>query len=626
MAKNKQKLVDKLANLPDVPGVYLFKSHTGGLLYVGKAKALADRVRSYFRRGNALTPRIVRMVEHVADLEVIVTGSELEALILESNLVKKHRPRYNVVLRDDKQYPYLRLAVEENFPRLEIVRRVQRDGALYFGPYVPTNALRETVQFLRRIFPLPNCNIVIDGTAERACIELEIGRCLAPCTGQQSQPDYKEMMRQVRLFLEGKDTDLIKQLRARMEAEAERLNFEEAARLRDRLAKIERVLERQRITRTESVDLDVIGLARAGDVADVQVLFIRGGLTTGRKDFLLTGVAEVEADEILRDFLRDFYNKEGLIPPEVAVSEEPYEAELLEHWLSERRGAGVHLISPARGKNREALRLAQDNARLALDEHLRLRAQGTAAAQELQRLLGLARAPRRIEAFDISNIQGDQATGSMVVWEEDRAKKADYRHFRIRTVEGPDDFASMREVVRRRYGGILKDKLPRPDLIVIDGGRGQLSAALDALRELTMNEIDVIGLAKERRGGAPAKRVGAVAGEGPRSSSEKFERVFLRGRPDPVPLDPVSPATHLLQRIRDEAHRFAITYHRKLRGKAMVLNELNDVPGIGPGRKRALLRAFRSMDRIRRASVEELAAVPGIPKSLAEIIASRFKS
>ena len=599
-------LQQKLDHLPSQPGVYLMKGRGGAILYIGKAKALSDRVRSYFQEGAQLSPRIQHMVSQVRDLECLVTASELEALILENNLIKKHRPRYNVVLRDDKNYPYLRLPLQDDYPRLEIVRRVKPDGALYYGPYVPTHALRDTLRLLRRLFPLPNCNIVIDGTAERACIEFEIKRCLAPCTGHQSREDYREMMGQVRLFLEGKDNELLKMLRGRMEVEAARLNFEEAARLRDQVAHIERTLERQRITTTDFADLDVIATARGGDALDFQVLFIRGGMMVGRKDFFMSGVSDASEEDLYSAFIQQFYDKEGLVPPVVVSAVSPAGAGLLERWLSDKRGATVHLTVPQRGKAGQLVALAQENARVSLEDHFRVRRAGAAASQELQRILGLQRLPRRIEAFDISNIMGDQAVGSRVVWEDNRPKKSAYRKFKIRTIQGANDFGMMKEVLIRWYSWALTREEPLPDLMVIDGGKGQLSAALEAMRIVGITDRDVIGLAKEK--------------------GDKFERVYLPEASEPIVLEPASPATHLLQRIRDEAHRFAITYHRKLRGRELILSVLDDVEGIGEARKKALLKKFGSLDAIRRASVEDLLTVSGMTRKRAEAVLQRLNA
>jgi excinuclease ABC subunit C len=595
-------LREKIKSLPSTPGVYLMKSARGQVLYIGKAKVLADRVRSYFQRSSVLGPRIQAMIQHAADLEVFVTRSELEALILENNLVKKYRPRYNVVLRDDKNYPFLRLPIKDDYPRLEIVRRVKPDGALYYGPYVPTHALRETLRLLRKIFPLPNCHIVIDGTAERACIEFEIKRCLAPCTGHQSKEEYQAMMRQVRLFLEGKDTELLKSLRAQMEIESARLNFEEAARLRDQIANIERVLEKQRITTTELVDQDVIAFFREGAAVDLQILFIRGGMLVGRKDFFWADIGEASEEELVVSFIQQFYDREVLVPKEILLSLRLQEAEqeVLESWLTGRKGEKVHLQTPMRGKDSHLIELARENARLGLSEHLQEQKAKLTEAVLLQELLGLKKVPNRIECFDISNIGGDQAVGSMVVWERKRPKKADYRHFKIRTVQGPNDFAMLQEVVSRHYTRVKAEGRFLPDLIVIDGGKGQLRAVQEVLQGLGLSEIDLIGLAKAR--------------------GEKEERVFLPGYSESIPLPPASPAMHLLQRIRDESHRFAITHHRKLRGKEMVTSVLDEVPGIGAARKRALLIRFGGLDGIKAASLDELCAVPRMNKKLAEAL------
>ncbi|HXC62078.1 MAG TPA: excinuclease ABC subunit UvrC, partial [Nitrospiria bacterium] len=448
----------------------------------------------------------------------------------------------------------------------------------------------------------PNCHIVIDGTAERACIEYEIKRCLAPCTGQQSKEDYQAMMRQVRLFLEGKDTELLKGLKAQMEIESARLNFEEAARLRDQIANIQRVLEKQRITTTELVDQDVIALAREGAAVDLQIFFIRGGMLVGRKDFFWADIGETSEEDLLVSFIQQFYDQEVLVPKEILLPLKLQETELevLGSWLTERKGETVYLRTPIRGKDSHLIGLAQENARLKLSEHLQEQNAKTTEAILLRQLLGLKKVPQRIECFDISNIGGEQAVGSMVVWEGKRAKKSDYRHFKIRTVQGANDFAMLQEVVSRHYTRVKSEGRLLPDLIVIDGGKGQLSAVQEVLQGLGLSEIDLIGLAKAR--------------------GEKEERVFLPGHSESIPLPPTSPATHLLQRIRDESHRFAITYHRKLRGKDMITSVLDEVSGIGEARKRALLIRFGGLDGIKAASLEELSAVPRMNKKLVETL------
>ncbi|HEU4683850.1 MAG TPA: excinuclease ABC subunit UvrC [Nitrospira sp.] len=599
------RLQSKLAHLPANPGVYLFKDAQGEILYIGKAAVLADRVRSYFQKGGDHGAKTALLVSQVADLETMVTRSELEALILESNLVKRHRPRFNVVLRDDKQYPYLRLPVKEDFPRLSIVRRVQKDGALYYGPYTPAGALRETLKVIKRVFPLATCSIEIDGQADRACIEFEIKRCMAPCTGNQSKEEYHQIVKQVRHFLEGRDRELLDDLRSQMESASEREEFEEAARLRDRMFKIERTLERQRITQTASVDQDVIGIARQGAAVDLQLLFVRGGLLIGRKDFFWPQSADTPDEELVGAAIEQFYNKDGQPPKELLLPVAIPDIELIGRWLSEKRGDPVRVLAPERGMKHQLVLLAEENAAAAVADHLRDEEVDRQAGEELKRLLRLDRAPRRIEGFDISNTMGNQSVASMVVWEDGHMKKADYRRFRIATVTGANDFASMREVVGRRYGRAhaenaqAAEHLPCPDVILIDGGIGQLAAAMEGLKEAGRPDLPVIGLAKAR--------------------GDKEERIFLAGRKNPIVLRPQSPATHLLQRIRDEAHRFAVAYHRTLRGKQLVSSTLDQVIGIGEIRRGRLLKEFGSLEGVAAASDEALLKSGLDAKTVAEV-------
>jgi excinuclease ABC subunit C len=492
------------------------------------------------------------------------------------------------------------LPIKEAFPRFTIVRKVQNDGALYYGPYVPAGALRETLRVIRKVFPLATCEIEIDGKAERPCIEYEIKRCMAPCVGYQTSKEYHEIVTQARMFLEGRDTELLDGYRAQMESAAEREDFEEAARIRDRIFKIERTLERQRVAQAELVDQDVVGLARDGAAADIQMLFVRGGLLVGRKDFHWGQVQDTPDEELARSVIEQFYNKEVLPPKQVLLPFALPEADLISRWLSERKGEKVQVLAPERGTKHHLVQLAEENAAAALKDHLRDEATERAAVEELQKLLHLKQAPTRIEGFDISNIQGNQGVASMVVWEAGGAKKSEYRKFRIKTVEGADDFASMREVVLRHYSGVKEDQRPLPDLILIDGGIGQLGAAMDALRELGLSRLDIIALAKAK--------------------GEKEERVFLPGRKNPVILRPSSPATHLLQRIRDESHRFAITYHRKLRSRALLASKLDDIAGVGPAKRRDLLRYFGSVEALAAASEADLQRVGGVgPRTAKEI-------
>ena len=547
-------LTPKIRSLPKQPGVYLFKNKKGEILYIGKATILADRVRSYFQKGADLSPKIRTLVSLIDDLETIVTKSELESLLLESNMIKRHRPRFNVVLRDDKQYPYLRFPIKEDFPRLSIVRKVKKDKALYFGPYVPTGAMRQTINIIRKVFPLATCKIDIDGTAERACIEFEIKRCMAPCTGNQTKEEYHQIVKQVRWFLEGRDTELIETLRKAMHAAADREDFEEAAHLRDRIGQIEKTLEKQRITQIGAVDQDAIGIARSEGAADLQLLFVRGGLLIGRKDFFWSDVREIPDHELIRSTIEQFYNKDMLPPKELLVPTTFPDMNLVKTWLTEKKGEIVRILNPERGGKHHLIQLAKENAAVALENHLKGQTQNREALAQLQQILNLRNPPTRIEGFDISNTMGTNSVASMVVWENGRMKKSDYRRFKIQSVEGANDFASMEEVVRRRYGGTLAVEehkaLPLPDVILIDGGLGQLSAALDALKKLHISSVSVFGLAKAR--------------------GEKEERIFFPGQKNPLILPTPSPATRLLQHIRDEAHRFAIRYHRKLRGQSLI--------------------------------------------------------
>lgn len=554
MIQPSDQLQSSLDHLPDQPGVYLMKGKDGEILYVGKARVLADRVRSYFQKGSDPSPKTRVLMTLVHDVETIVTTSELEALLLESNLVKRHRPRFNVVLRDDKHYPYLRLPVKDNFPRLSIVRRVTNDGALYFGPYVPAGALRDTLKVIKKVFPLATCTIDIDGTADRACLEFEIKRCMAPCTGNQSQADYHRIVKQVRCFLEGRDKELLEGLRKDMEAAADRQAFEEAARLRDRMMNVSKTLEKQRVAQIGPVDQDVVGLARMGTAADLQLLFVRGGLLIARKDFFWADAKEASDEELIRSAIEQFYHKETMPPKELLVPRPLSDRELIQRWLSRKKGRAVRVLTPERGVKARLLRLAQDNAAAAMEDHVCKTAAEQKETEALQRLLGLVTVPSRVEGFDISNTMGTHSVASMVVWEDGRMKKVDYRRFRIKTVEGANDFASMYEVVQRRYGGTLGSRsetpLPLPDLILIDGGMGQLGAALDALRDLGLRRLSVVGLAKAK--------------------GDKEERLYAPGSREPIILSPTSPASRFVRRIRDEAHRFALTYHRKLRGQAFV--------------------------------------------------------
>jgi excinuclease ABC subunit C len=602
-------LEEKLSHLPDEPGVYLMQDARGHIIYIGKALSLRSRVRSYFQKG-AKDDKTEALVRQISDLETIVTHTELEALILEATLIKKHHPRFNIILRDDKNYPYLRLDIKSDYPRLEVVRRLKKDGAIYYGPYVPAGGMWEILSLIRRTFPLATCRKEFrEDRPERPCVQFQIGRCAAPCSGEVDRAAYREMVQQVRLFIEGKDRELVDVLKKRMDEASERMEYERAAELRDRIGRIEGAFEKQKVISPGFENQDAIGMASEGGHADIQVLFIRNGMLIGRKDFHLAEVRGAAEAEVLSDFLRQFYVKEMVLPAEVLLPLDVQDREVLERWLTEKREGKVEVLVPQRGRKRELVQMASDNASQSLREQLLSRKSKERVLLNLKNELGLRNLPRRIEAFDISQIQGTESVASMVVFENNLPDKRHYKKFRIRSVQGQDDFASMAEVIRRRYVRAKEEGL-FPDLILIDGGKGQLNAALDVLMELGVSEPDIIGLAKAR--------------SGEEGEAREFERVFLPGVEEPVILDPTSATTHLVARVRDEAHRFAITYHRKLREKRVVRSELDDIPGIGETRKKALLRHFGSVEKVRNAAVEELAAVPGMTRRAAEDVSSYF--
>jgi excinuclease ABC subunit C len=603
-------LSEKLQNLPDDPGVYLMKDGRGHIIYVGKAVSLKNRVRSYFQK-SAKDEKTELMVRSITDLETIVTHTELEALILESTLIKKHHPRFNIVLRDDKNYPYLRLDLKAEYPRLEVVRGLKKDGAIYYGPYVPAGGMWEILSLIRRTFPLATCRKEFHREKpERPCVQHQIGRCMAPCAGDVDPVVYKDVVSQVRLFIEGKNRDLVEILKQRMEDASERMEFERAAELRDRIARIEGAFEKQKVISPGFENQDVIGIATDGGHADIQVLFVRNGMLLGRKDFHFTDLAGTAGEDLLTNFLHQFYAKEMIVPTEVLLPFDVPDRLVFESWLAEKRGAKVEVSVPQRGRKRELVQMASENAAQSLKERVLSAKSKERVLLRLQEELGLRNLPRRIEAFDISNIQGAEAVASMVSFENNLPDKRNYKRFKIRTVQGQDDFASMAEVVRRRYAK-AKEEGRLPDLILIDGGTGQLNAALDALIELEIKGPDIIGLAKARSGDEGSRR--------------EFERVFLPGVDEPVILEPTSSTTHLVARVRDEAHRFAIEYHRKLREKKAVRSELDDVPGIGEARKKALLRHFGSLAKVKEATADELAGVKGMTKKTAEEVVNFFQ-
>ena len=581
----KAELTAQVALLPDKPGVYLMRDQAGKIIYVGKAVNLKNRVRSYFQQ-RGLSAKTEALVARIASFETIVTATEMEALILECNLIKKHRPRYNISLRDDKTYPFIKVTLNEAFPRVYATRRLEKDGAKYYGPYASAGAMHETIALLKKLFPLRSCRSM---EAQRPCLEYHIKRCLAPCAGLVDQESYLAMVKTVCLFLEGRSADVEKDLKRRMLAASEELKFELAGRLRDQLAAVRQVMEKQNIV-TGAGDQDVLGLARLGGQSCVQVFFVRSGKMVGRDRFMLSGGDNETDGDILAAFVKQYYHEAAFIAREILTPVVLPESELLASWLSERKGGAVHLLTPQRGSKRDLVQLAADNA----VEYLRQRnerdavkhGKSTAAMEELAQRLSLARLPKRIECFDISHIQGAETVASMVVFTGGEPDKAEYRRFKLRTVEGsPDDFASMQEVTLRRYREAAE---PLPDLIVIDGGKGQLSSALEVIRGVGLSDIPVIGLAKE------------------------FEHIFRENISEPLILPRHSEALRLIQQIRDEAHRFAVTYHRKLRAKRNLVSVLDHIKGIGAKRRQALWKHFGALEKMRAASVEDLAAAPGM--------------
>jgi excinuclease ABC subunit C len=594
-------LAEKVDQVPDRPGVYLHKDAKGQVIYVGKAASLRSRVRSYFQESRARDPKTDALVGQIRDLDYIVTGNELEALILESTLVKRHRPRYNIILRDDKHYPFLKLTTNEEFPRLVVARRVQKDGAAYFGPFYPATAMRQTLRLVRQLFPLRTCRIKIDGTLPRPCLQYFIHRCNAPCTGRESLEGYAKTVREVERFLEGRGDDLAMELTREMEAAAVDLKFERAAGLRDQIQALNTVRERQKMISTEEAEQDIVGIVHQGPDACVQLFFVRKGRLLGRESFFFERVGGATPGEVLSAFIRQFYSRNVTPPPEILLSEELPEAGLTSAWLAQRGGGRVDLLVPQRGTKRELVAMAEENAALALQTHLLARGnRQQVVLEELERALSLPAPPHRIEGFDISTMQGSETVASMVVWQDGDMRKDEYKRYRIRTVTGADDFASMQEVLTRRYGHALESAGVLPDLILLDGGRGQLGAGIKALEEIGLDYIPIVSLAK------------------------RAEEVYLPDRLQPLALDLGSPALQALQKIRDESHRFAIGYHKKLRQRRTIASVLDQIPGVGPTVRTSLLKTLGSAKGVRAASVAELASVPKVTPKLAQRIHGFF--
>jgi excinuclease ABC subunit C len=605
-----EQLRKQLAALPARPGVYLMRNARGEVIYVGKAAKLRDRVRSYFGSPHGLEPKTRALRQQVDDFEYIVVSNPGEALLLEATLIKRHQPFFNIRLKDDKRYPYLKVDVQNPWPRVSITRRIDNDGARYFGPYASAGSVRATLDLTKKLFPWRSCTKEITGRDPRPCLDYYIKRCIAPCTSYCTKEEYDEVIQQVLLFLEGRADDVLRRLRRQMDAAAERLEFERAAQLRDQLKAVERTVERQHVATTRDEDADIFGLAREGDDACVQVFFIRGTQMIGRDSFMLAGVRDEPDAAVLANFLLQYYEGAQYTPRLVAVPLDPEDRTTIAELLTEKRGSRVEVRVPARGEKRRLIDLAAENAREALAlARVRWLADTNKtelALDQLREELSLPGVPRRIECYDNSNIQGTHPVSSMVAFVDGRPAPNQYRRFAVKSVQGANDFATMQEVLRRRFSRHARtvasgepaeaqgDAWALPDLVIVDGGKGQLSAALEVMHELGVHHIPVVGLAK------------------------RHEEIFVPDDDEPIILPRSSEALFLVQRIRDEAHRFAITFHRQVRAKSSIQSALDTIPGIGPRRKKALLKKFGSVRAIREADVDEIASTVGFTRALAE--------
>jgi len=576
-----ERVAARLADLPEEAGVYLYRNDAGRVIYVGKARSLRQRVRSYFQRSAAHTPKTLRMLAEVADLEIILAGSEIEALILENHLIKKERPRYNVILRDDKNYPYLRLTVKDEYPRVTLVRKARLDGSLYFGPFLPGSLAWRTLRMIPKFFRVAICHVPFDGK-QRPCLYYHLGQCLAPCAGYTNPAEYGDAVAEARMFLEGRSKELLDRLDERMESASAAEEYELAAHYRDLIASIRRLSEKSAVSSADLGNQDVFAIHREGTQAALQVFLMREGRVQARREFFFEGVEEPAAD-LYRNALTQYYENEAAPPAAILLSELPSEQPLLSDWLTGKAGRRVEIAVPRRGGRRRLLDLVASNAKLAFEFRFRQdHTHGVAVLEELREMLGLDAPPRRIECFDVSHIQGTDQVASLVVWEGGKPRKSEYRRFKLRHTEGNDDFRSIAEAVGRRYARLKSENKPLPDLVLIDGGRGQLSSAVAALDPLGLGDLAVASIAK------------------------RDEEIFVEGRGEPIKLPRTSPVLQLVQRIRDEAHRFAVTYHRKLRSQRTIGSELTDIPGIGPATAARLLKHFGSARKVREASQEDV--------------------
>ena len=602
---------------PERPGVYMMKDARGNILYVGKASVLRNRLRTYFGSPSGQLPKIRRMIGSVHDFEYIVTDTEAEALILENTLIKRYRPRYNARLKDDKTYPYLKIDLTEGFPRVYITRKVAQDGARYFGPFATAGSVRQTMDLVKRLFPYRSCTKTITGTDARPCLEYYINRCVAPCTGYATREEYAKVIQQVILFMEGDTEAVTEDLRLNMQRAADKLEFERAAVLRDRIRSVERVAEEQRIKVDSNPisDMDLIAQAQGTNESWVEVFFVRHNKLIGRDHFFMEGTHDYPPNLVLGQFIKQYYQSASAIPPNILVQHRLEDEEVIREWLRGLRGGAVRLVYPQRGMHKQLMDVVAENADQGLAQHRIKWLDNTdiihEAMLELQEELSLPSSLHRMECYDISHIQGTNSVGSMVVFEDGKPKPAHYRRFKVKTVEGVDDYESMREVLRRRFKRLGQAKAAEsssdvvasqgpsdtwgilPDLVLIDGGKGQLSAALEVLLELGLDDTPLASLAKEN------------------------EWLFVPHTLEPIVLPRNSQALYLVQRIRDEAHRFAITYHRNLRSKNSLRSPIDMVTGIGPKRKRMLMRRFGTLQGIRDATVDDIASVPGLTRSLA---------
>jgi len=592
--------LQQLKALPTKPGVYLFKDKEGKVIYVGKAANLNSRVRSYFGAPSSLSAKIQRLVAKIQDFEFVVTNSEQEALILECNMIKKYTPRYNVRLKDNKTFPYLKINVNEDWPGVYITRRVQKDGARYFGPFASAGSVRKTSRLIKKIFPFRSCSKRIDGKDKRPCLDYYIRRCLGPCIGAVEKQEYHDVINQVILFLQGKQELILRELNTKMKAAAQQLQFERAALLRDQINAIEEVMEGQRIAKTFQGEKDIIGLAQNEKQAYVELFSIRNNKLISQDHFIMEGVKGESPGQIMTSFVKQYYASSSYIPPLILLQHPVNEPVVLSQWLEQQRRSRVKLQVPRRGTKKKLVDTVAENAvrGLQLARAKEMKAEVISSGlQELKHKLRLPKMPRRIECYDVSNIQGTLAVGSMVVLEKGWPKPAYYRRFRIKTVAGADDYAMIQETLRRRFKRGLTGEgtwAIIPDLVIIDGGKGQLNAALKLRQELGLDSIPMVSLAKEN------------------------EEVFIPDDPKPVYIAKDSPALHILQRARDEAHRFAISYHQKLRHKEAITSTLDNIPGIGPRRKKALLKKFGTIQAIKEASSEELSQTEGITSAIAQ--------